>query len=123
MNATEVIDVLRHDAYSLRRSAAGELLAAAADMIENQQRHIDALIQANDALRLVWVPTSERLPGRDGQYLCLRGFIQGGRRSGKLYPDVLDYYATASTPHFQYEGYLGIYVSHWMPLPPAPEVE
>lgn len=69
MNAAEVIETLRHDAYSLRRSAAGELLAAAADLIENQRWHIAALLQANDALRNVWVPASDRLPAQDGQYL------------------------------------------------------
>ena len=35
---------------------------AAADLIENQQRHIEALMQANDALRGAWVPVTKRLP-------------------------------------------------------------
>ena len=32
----------------------GDDLSAAADLIENQQNHIRALLQANDALRPAW---------------------------------------------------------------------
>lgn len=123
MNADEIIETLRHDAYSLRRSAAGELLAAAADLIENQRRHIAALLQINVNLRNVWVPASDRLPAQDGQYLCLYSFLSGGHARSVLHPSVLDYYATDARPHFQYEGYRGMHVSYWMPLPPVPEVD
>lgn len=123
MNADEIIETLRHDAYSLRRSAAGELLAAAADLIENQRRHIAALLQINANLRNVWVPASDRLPAQDGQYLCLYSFLSGGHARSVLHPSVLDYYATDARPHFQYEDYRGMHVSYWMPLPPVPEVD
>ena len=31
--------------------------------------------------------------------------------------------ARNARPHFQYEGYRGMHVSYWMPLPPVPEVD
>jgi len=77
----------------------------------------------NDTLRNVWVPASDRLPAQDGQYLCLYSFPTGGHARSVLRPSVLDYYATDARPHFQYEGYRGMHVSYWMPLPPVPEVD
>lgn len=72
---------------------------------------------------MVWVPASDRLPAQDGQYLCLYSFPTGGHARSVLRPSVLDYYATDARPHFQYEGYRGMHVSYWMPLPPVPEVD
>lgn len=72
---------------------------------------------------MVWVPASDRLPAQDGQYLCLYSFPSSGHARSVLRPSVLDYYATDARPHFQYEGFRGMYVSYWMPLPPVPEVD
>ena len=66
-----------------------------------------------------WIPVTERLPEDDGHYLCRYGF-DGGK--GVFY-QTLDYYATDVYPHFQHEGMRGMRVTHWMPLPEAPEVE
>ena len=72
---------------------------------------------------MVWVPASDRLPAQDGQYLCLYSFPSSGHARSVLRPSVLDYYATDARPHFQHEGFRGMYVSFWMPLPPVPEVD
>lgn len=109
-------------------AAAMEIVASAPatdveKLIENQRWRIAALLQINDTLRNVWVPASDRLPAQDGQYLCLYSFPTGGHARSVLRPSVLDYYATDARPHFQYEGYRGMHVSYWMPLPPVPEVD
>lgn len=67
-----------------------------------------------------WIPVTERLPERDGKYLCNYHF---GEHRNMTFTQVLDYYATDKAPHFQHEGNLGMKVSHWMPLPEAPKGE
>lgn len=92
----------------------------AADLIENQQNHIRALLQANDALRPAWIPVTERLP-EDGQdVLCWYEYFRYG-----------DYNAMFATYGigYQYFGNWGGEVSHgtnarvlaWMPLPEPPK--
>ena len=68
---------------------------------------------------LRWIPVTERLPEGDGHYLCRYGF----EGAGMTFYQTLDYYATDVQPHFQHEGLRGMRVTHWMPLPEAPEVE
>ena len=66
-----------------------------------------------------WVDAREKLPERDGHYLCRYVFGSGGIG----FYGTLDYYAIDSRPHFQHEGAHGMRVTHWMPLPEAPEVD
>lgn len=96
---------------------ADVLKSAAADLIENQQRHIEALLQANDALRerQRWIPVQERLP-EDPIKKCIvfaphthGNIVASGRYLGS---DgwVLEGWDLTQTA-----------VTHWMPFPEAPE--
>ena len=67
-----------------------------------------------------WIPVTERLPERDGKYLCNYHF---GEHRNRTFTQVLDYYATDKAPHFQHENSYGMKVSHWMPLPAPPKGE
>ncbi len=60
-----------------------------------------------------WVDVREKLPERDGHYLCRYVFSSGG----KGFFGTLDYYAIDSRPHFQCEGARGMTVTHWMEIP------
>ena len=66
-----------------------------------------------------WIPCSERLPIQNEKVLCTYIFNNNHDRK---YVQVLDYYATDEKPHFQHEGYEGLEVIAWMPLP-APYTE
>ena len=66
-----------------------------------------------------WIPVTERLPEKDGQYLCNYHF---GNHLDMTFTSVLDYYATDSVPHFQHTlGDTTMKVTHWMPLPEPPK--
>ena len=83
----------------------------------------DACVLAVAALREQgdrrWIPVTERLPKKDGQYLCNYHF---GKYRGMTFTSVLDYYATDSVPHFQHTlGDTTMKVTHWMPLPEPPK--
>lgn len=66
-----------------------------------------------------WIPVSERLPERDGQYLCNYHF---GNHRDMTFTRVLDYYATDKIPHFQHTlGDTSMKITHWMPLPEPPK--
>ena len=68
-----------------------------------------------------WIPVSERLPERDGRYLCNYYF---GEHRNMTFTSVLDYYATDPVPHFQHTlGDTMMQVTHWMPLPEPPKGE
>lgn len=67
-----------------------------------------------------WIPVTERLPERDGKYLCNYHFSE---HRNMTFTQVLDYYATDKAPHFQHENSYGMKVSHWMPLPEPPKGE
>lgn len=68
-----------------------------------------------------WIPAAERLPERDGQYLCNYHF---GKNRDMTFTRVLDYYATDKIPHFQHTlGDTTMKVTHWMPLPEPPKGE
>ena len=82
------------------------VMREAADLIENQQNHIAALMQANDALRPRWIPVTERLPGPEGRYIVRTG--NGSVTVAKFYPE--------------YGRFQRIF-THWLPLPAGPEVE
>lgn len=63
--------------------------------------------------KVKWVDVREKLPERDGHYLCRYVFGSGG---GGFY-GTLDYYAIDPKPHFQHEGAHGMTVTHWMDIP------
>lgn len=69
--------------------------------------------------RTRWIPCSERLPEMNDNYNCAYHF----GNSNKICVSNLFFYATDPNPHFQYEGYHGLKVTHWMPLPELPEEE
>ena len=62
-----------------------------------------------------WIPITERLPEKDEVYLTCYKFD----KSGSSYVRTLSYYVRER--HFQYEGYAGLTVTHWMPLPEQPK--
>lgn len=64
-----------------------------------------------------WISVKDRLPEVDGLYLTCYKF----RNDGRLFMEVLAYYAIDLKPHFQHEGYSGLTVTHWMPLPEPPK--
>ena len=67
-----------------------------------------------------WISTRDKLPEKDDKYLCYYGFLKKGVLCGMMFIGCLDYYATDENPHFQHES-TGLFVTHWMPLPKAPE--
>ena len=70
---------------------------------------------------LKWIPVTERLPEKDGHYLCNYHF---GEYPKMTFTQVLDYYATDIVPHFQHTlGDGSMKVTHWMPLPEPPKGE
>lgn len=66
-----------------------------------------------------WVDAGEKLPERDGHYLCRYVFGSGG----KGFYGTLDYYAIDPRPHFQHEGSHGMNVTHWMDIPEVTQGE
>lgn len=72
---------------------------------------------ANGVTVQKWIPVTERLPAKNMKCLCSYVFNEN---TGYHFEQVLFYYATCESPHFQHEGELGLKVTHWMPiLPPA----
>ena len=68
-----------------------------------------------------WIPVTERLPEKDGHYLCNYHF---GEYPKMTFTRVLDYYATDIVPHFQHTlGDGSMKVTHWMPMPEPPKGE
>ena len=68
-----------------------------------------------------WISVKDRLPERNGQYLCNYHF---GKHRDMTFTSVLYYYATDEVPHFQHtlgDDYMK--VTHWMPLPQPPKGE
>ena len=100
----------------------------AIEILDPEHReNYDGLDEVNEACRMGmealertrWIPCSERLPEMDDNYICAYRFHDGN----KNYASTLFFYATDQNPHFQCEGYRGLKVSHWMPLPEPPEEE
>lgn len=117
------------DAYC-SKDKIGIISANAADLIEQQvteinelQKSLNDLGHANACLRgqiPEWIDVKDRLPDKGGNYLCRYGFQRDGclgdyRTTGCLY-----YYAYDHRPHWQHES-VGLFVTHWMPLPEPPE--
>ena len=101
------------------------LVRAAADRLEGYvdrcKRYADEIMELRERGR--WIPVEERLPERDGPVLTSYGFSEGGEISDMRFFSVMDYYAVDPKPHFQHEGYRGLTVTHWMPLPQPPKGE
>lgn len=99
------------------------LVRAAADRLEEYvdrcARYVEEIMVLREQQR--WIPVGERLPERDGPVLVYYGFTEGDEISEQRFFGVMDYYAIDPKPHFQHEGYRGLTVTHWMPLPTAPE--
>lgn len=101
--------------YTERNSECiGEVMGAAADKIEELVDRCARYAEGIAALREMqkWVDVREKLPERDGHYLCRYVFRSGG----KGFFGTLDYYATDPRPHFQHEGTRGMAVTHWMDI-------
>lgn len=83
---------------------------------------IDMLRSAPDAtdnnVGCKWIPVTERLPDKMGQYICQ--YVFGDQTEYPFY-QVLWYFTAIEKPHFQHEGSMGLRVTHWMPLPTLPE--
>lgn len=67
-----------------------------------------------------WISVKERLPERDGKFLCWYGFEHDGVRSNMMFMGCLDYFAHDAEPHFQHAS-AGLYVTHWFHLPEPPK--
>ena len=68
-----------------------------------------------------WIPVTERLPEKNGEYLCR--YVFGDYCEMPFY-QALHYYAAGERPHFQHElegGSPKMKVTHWMPLPEPPQ--
>lgn len=120
----------------------GDDLSAAADLIENQQNHIRALLQANDALRPAWISVAERLPEDGAKLLLYVPKTEKGRQFGIFTGELKSVKAndgsgnfwSMPTPSSDWTLWGWSYfekpnVTHWMPLPEfggyaaAPEVK
>ena len=88
---------------------------------ETATAQINAIPAADVVERPRWIPVTERLPEEDCHVLAYYGFDHGNGYLGMMFMQVLDYYARDPSPHYQHEGLNGMKVTHWMPLPPAPE--
>lgn len=77
----------------------------------------DSLI-ANGVTVQKWIPVTERLPDKMGQYVCR--YVFGDNTDCPNF-QVHWYFANLENPHFQHEGYMGLTVTHWMPLPEPPK--
>lgn len=96
------------------------ILVDAADKIEEL---VDRCARYTEEIAVLqekqkWVDAREKLPERDGHYLCRYVFGSGGRG----FYGTLDYYAIDPRPHFQHEGALGMNVTHWMDIPEVEDV-
>lgn len=93
----------------------GEVMGAAADkigeLVDRCARYAEEIAVLREKKR--WVDVREKLPERDGHYLCRYVFGSGG----KGFYGTLDYYAIDPRPHFQHEGTHGMNVTHWMDIP------
>lgn len=82
------------------------------ELVERGARYAEEIAVLREMLRRV--PVAERLPKKNGKYLCWYGF---GPNRNVLFCQVLDYYAIDPMPHFQHEGLDGMTVTHWMEIP------
>lgn len=87
------------------------------ELVERCARYAEEIAVLREMQK--WVDVREKLPERDGHYLCRYVFRSGG----KGFFETLDYYAIGPRPHFQYEGAHGMAVTHWMDIPEVTQDE
>lgn len=61
-----------------------------------------------------WIPASERLPEKEGRYLCV---VRIGHKSGAVYVQIMN----GDKYGFSLEHIYNDDVTHWMPLPEPPK--
>ena len=84
----------------------------------------EALIKAGYRKQGEWISVDERLPTEQKDFLVYYGFDRGDGDLGMMFTGVLTYFAYDKKPHFQHEkSGAGLRVTHWMPLPQAPNGE
>lgn len=98
----------------MKRAAADKI----EELVDRCARYAEEIAVLREMLRRV--PVAERLPEKDGKYLCWYGFDPN---RNTLFCQVLDYYATDPRPHFQHEGTHGMAVTHWMDIPEVTQGE
>lgn len=100
----------------------------AIEILDPEHReHYDGMAEVNEACRMGmealertrWIPCSERMPEMNDNYICVCRYGD----NNKNYVSTLFFYATDPNPHFQGEGYCGLKVTHWMPMPEPPKEE
>ena len=133
MKTEELVAALRKDcrdcgSNSLCLNGEMNVYCAVRDAADRLEEYVDRCARFSEEImelreRGRWIPVEERLPERDGPVLASYGFSEGGEISDMRFFRVMDYYAVDPKPHFQNEGYCGLTVTHWMPLPPVPEGE
>ena len=112
-------------------NCADNLKILAADLIENQQRHIETLMQTNrkirethyhesvvKAMKREWISVKERLPEDRSDVLVVAYWHE---RWG-VYMGWCDPERAAWSVHIGIGDRNDVAVTHWMPLPEAPEV-
>lgn len=94
----------------------------AADVIEELSREYESIAKSlNESVELVrklqsprWVSVTERLP-EEGQYVLVSYMsISGAMRA-------VSYWFSDDRNKVRWGGEIELFVTHWMPLPPAPE--
>lgn len=68
-----------------------------------------------------WISVEDRLPPDEKTVLAYYGYdIDGSGGSGLMFVGTLCYFCFDPDPHWQHAGN-GLFVTHWIPLPAAPE--
>lgn len=98
------------------------VMREAADLIENQQNHIAALMQANDALRPRWIPVEERLPENGEKVLCWYEYFRYGEYNRMYQTYDIGYQFGGSWGGEVARGHRAKVLA-WMPLPKPPKKE
>lgn len=133
MKTEELVAALRKDcrdcgSNSLCLNGEMNVYCAVRDAADRLEEYVDRCARFSEEIMVLrergrWIPVEERLPERDGPVLTSYGFSEGGEISDMRFFSVMDYYAVDPKPHFQHEGYRGLTVTHWMPLPQPPKGE
>lgn len=89
---------------------AADAAARIEELMDRCARYAEEIAVLQEKVK--WVDVREKLPERDGHYLCRYVFGSGG----KGFYGALDYYAIGPKPHFQHEGAHGMTVTHWMDI-------
>ena len=131
MKTEELVAALRKDcrdcgSNSLCLNGEMNVYCAVRDAADRLEEYVDRCARFSEEIMVLrgqkrWIPVEERLPDRSGPVLVYYGFSEEGEISDMRFFGVMDYHAADPKPHFQHEGYHGLTVTHWMPLPTAPE--